>query len=119
MERRDVLKLGAAAAVAAALSGCSRIATRLDDGETFAALPGGDVSPELRLLNRLGFGARPGDIARVAAMGSTAFVDEQLAGALNEEARLNLLISGLEIFSMDSDEMQDIHKEQVVRELQQ
>jgi uncharacterized protein (DUF1800 family) len=119
MERRDVLKLGAAATVTAALAGCSRVAVRLEDGETATALPAGDTSPELRLLNRLGFGPRPGDMARVAAMGLAAFVEEQLGAALEEEVRLHLLLGGLDIFSMDSEEMKDIHKEQVVRQLQQ
>ncbi len=120
MDRRDVLKLGAAATVGAALAGCSRIAPHFGDGsDTFAALPDGDVSPDLRLLNRLGFGPRPGDIARVAALGQSAFVEEQLTASLGEETRLNLLLGGLEIFSLSSEEMKDIHKERVITELQQ
>lgn len=120
MDRRDVLKLGAAATVGAALAGCSRIAPRFGDGsDKVVALPKGDVSPELRLLNRLGFGPRPGDVARVAAQGLPAFVEEQLGAVAPEEARLQLLLGGLEIFSLSSEEMKDIHKEQVVFQLQQ
>ena len=120
MERRDVLKLGAAATVGAALAGCSKIAPHFGDGsDTFLSLPTGDVSPELRLLNRLGFGPRPGDVARVASMGMQAHVDEQLAASLSEESRLELLLGGLEIFSISSEEMKDLHKEQVVQQLQQ
>jgi uncharacterized protein (DUF1800 family) len=119
MDRRDVLKLGALS-IGAVVAGCSKIAPHFGDGsDNFAALPGGDVSPELRLLNRLGFGPRPGDMARVSSMGLSAYVEEQLAAKLGEETRLNLLLSGLEIFSMSSEEMKDIHKEQVVAQLQQ
>src|SRR6267142_6365129 len=32
----------------------------------------------LHVLNRLAFGPRPGDVARVAAMGVDAYIDEQL-----------------------------------------
>lgn len=120
MERRDVLKLGLAGAGIAALGGCSRIAARYAGQEDEALpLPAGNVLPEIRVLNRLGFGYRPGDIARVASMGLAAYIEEQLEAAQPEDARLNLLVSGLEIFSMDSVEMEDIHKEQVLRELQQ
>src|SRR5579863_1966425 len=31
------------------------------------------------LLNRLGYGPKPGDVARVAAMGAEAYIDQQLA----------------------------------------
>jgi hypothetical protein len=32
----------------------------------------------LHVLNRLGFGARPGDVARVREMGLAKYIDEQL-----------------------------------------
>ena len=32
----------------------------------------------LHVLNRLGFGARPGDVARVKAMGLSRYIDKQL-----------------------------------------
>jgi uncharacterized protein (DUF1800 family) len=120
MDRRDVLKLGAAATVSAALAGCSRIAPNFGDGsDKVVALSKGDVSPELRLLNRLGFGPRQGDIARVAAMGSKAYVEELLAATSPEEARLQLMLGGLEIFSLTSEEMKDLKRELVVEQLQQ
>ena len=45
--------------------------------------------------------------------------DWPLAAREGEETRLQLLLSGLEIFSLSSEEMKDIHREQVVRQLQQ
>ena len=38
-----------------------------------------DEGQALHLLNRLGFGPAPGDVARVRAMGALAYVDSQLA----------------------------------------
>ena len=118
MERRDVLKLGAAATVAAALAGCSKIASEIAETPDALPLPTGDVTPELRILHRLGFGPRPGDIALVASMGLAAYVEDQLAASQTEEPRLNLLLSNLEIFSIDSEDMMDIHREQVIAQLQ-
>ncbi len=119
MDRRDVLKLGLAGAGIAALGGCSPLAARYAVQEDPALpLPPRDVEPEVRLLNRLGFGGRPGDIARVAAAGQGAFVAEQLAAEQKEDVRLDLLLAGLDIFSMKGDEIEDIHKEQVLFELQ-
>lgn len=112
--------LGLAGAGLAALGGCSRLAADYSgQDEAPLPLPLGDVASEVRLLNRLGFGFRPGDIARVAAMGSAAFISDQLAADQKEDVRLNLLLGGLEIFSISGDEVEDIHKEQVLFELQQ
>lgn len=43
-----------------------------------ANAPTTDVALATHLLNRLGFGARPGDVDRVMAQGAQAFIDEQL-----------------------------------------
>src|SRR5690349_10881653 len=37
-----------------------------------------DVRTIAHVLNRIGFGARPGDIARVQQVGLAAYIDEQL-----------------------------------------
>jgi uncharacterized protein (DUF1800 family) len=119
MDRREVLKLGLAGAGLAALGGCSQLASSYSgQDDQPLPLPLGDVQPEARLLNRLGFGHRPGDVARLAVMGHEAFVHEQLAAEQKEDVRLDLLLSGLEIFSMSGDESEDIHIEQILFELQ-
>ena len=43
------------------------------------APPNAELDEISHLLNRLTFGARPGDYARVAALGTQAFIEEQLA----------------------------------------
>ncbi|MEA2552200.1 MAG: hypothetical protein QOJ65_376 [Fimbriimonadaceae bacterium] len=119
MNRRDVLKLGAAATVGAALSGCNRLIASVGRTKPNPALPSGDTSPEVRILNRLGFGARPGDIARVAGMGVAAYVEAQLSATEPEDVRLQLLLSRLDILRMDGEELQDLPRPEMVRQLQQ
>jgi uncharacterized protein (DUF1800 family) len=89
--RRQFIVAGAGAIVAAG-SGCGRVqenvtAARRWWGQPTAPLLTGAMTPPSaaeidevsHVLNRLTFGARPGDHARVAAMGVDAFIAEQLA----------------------------------------
>src|SRR6266478_9589344 len=90
--RRQFVALGAGA-LAAATAGCDRTPAQLTDdlrrwvGKPAAppldgALtppPTGELDAVSHVVNRLTFGPRPGDYARVAAMGVDAFIDEQLA----------------------------------------
>src|SRR6266536_154922 len=53
-------------------------------GFAFAAGPGGKAAltereKAIHVLNRLGFGPRPGDVDRVLAMGVSAYVEQQLS----------------------------------------
>lgn len=87
--RRRILGLGAVSLAAGLLSGCESLEQRL----TREALPADALppalpvqSPAMRLLNRMAYGPRPGDVVRVARIGVAAYVDEQLApDALAEE----------------------------------
>jgi uncharacterized protein (DUF1800 family) len=87
--RRRILGLGAVSLAAGLLSGCESLEQRF----TKEALPGDALppalpvaSPAVRLLNRLAYGPRPSDVARVARIGVAAYVEEQLApDALAEE----------------------------------
>ncbi len=45
----------------------------------FTAPASGEIDDASHLLNRLTFGARPGDYARVSSLGAAAFIEEQLA----------------------------------------
>ena len=80
--RRRILGIGAVSLAAGLLSGCESLEQRL----TKEALPADALppvlpvqSPAVRLLNRLAYGPRPGDVARVARLGVAAYVEEQLA----------------------------------------
>jgi uncharacterized protein (DUF1800 family) len=87
ISRRTFIALGAGA-----LAGCGkpsdiRNSMRRFIGEPTASPLEGSLTAPLaaeiddasHVLNRLTFGARPGDYARVSAMGAQAFIDEQLA----------------------------------------
>ena len=89
--RRQFLVAGAGAVVAAG-SGCARVkedvleARRWYGKPTAPTLAGAMTPPSAaeldevsHVLNRLTFGVRPGDHARVTAMGVKAFIEEQLA----------------------------------------
>jgi hypothetical protein len=89
---------GGAVAIAAVTSGCERAgdmrqtALRWIGKPTAAPLEGPFDAPRAtvidevsHLLNRLTFGARPGDYARVGAMGVQRFIEEQLQPATIED----------------------------------
>jgi uncharacterized protein (DUF1800 family) len=59
----------------------------------------------LHVLNRLGFGARPGDVARVKAIGLSKYIDKQLdPGSINDSVAENK-VKNLEIFGMTTSEV--------------
>ena len=97
--RRQALGLGAVSVAAGLLSGCETLEQRL----TKASLPADALpphlpvqSPAMRLLNRLAYGPRPGDVSRVARLGVTAYVEEQLSpDTLAEEAVLTWRLRAL------------------------
>ena len=105
--RRNFLGLGAVSAAAGLLSGCESLEQRF----TKEALPADALppslpvqSPAMRLLNRVAYGPRPGDVARVARLGVAAYVEEQLApDALAEGPLLTLRLGTIaDILDPDS-----------------
>jgi uncharacterized protein (DUF1800 family) len=52
------------------------------------------------VLNRLGFGAAPGDLERVRRMGLQTYIDQQLAPERIEDARMRERLDGLETLTM-------------------
>ena len=59
----------------------------------------------VHVLNRLGFGARPGDIAKVKAMGLQKYIDQQLNPATIDDAVAERKVDRLEIFKMSTAEV--------------
>lgn len=57
------------------------------------------------VLNRLGFGARPGDIAKVKAIGIQKYIDQQLDPAPLPDAALEAKVKNLEIFNLSTAEL--------------
>ncbi|MDR3690970.1 MAG: DUF1800 domain-containing protein, partial [Fimbriimonas sp.] len=118
LSRRDCLRLGLVGATAGAIGGCAKIADRFSEHHTDPDLPAGKTSEAKRLLDRVGFGPRPGDIAQVKRMGREAFVDAALRADAGEEMRLQFLLNRLDVFQMDPYEAQDLPENEVLRQLQ-
>ncbi|HEX6124640.1 MAG TPA: DUF1800 domain-containing protein [Pyrinomonadaceae bacterium] len=59
----------------------------------------------VHVLNRLGFGARPGDVAKVRATGLQKYIDQQLNPASIDDAVAESRVSRLEIFKMSTAEV--------------
>jgi len=80
LSRRECLQIGLGGAAIGFAAGCAPLAARLTKRDDLTvALPAGPTDPEVRLLNRIGFGPRPGDISKLARQGKESFVDECLA----------------------------------------
>lgn len=108
VSRRAIL-VGAAAAVA----GCAPVAQRF--AQRAEALPAPDgATAEQRLLERAGFGGRPGDLARAHGLGRGALTERLLAADEGEEARLQMLLSRVDALRMDSMDLLDLPKENVL-----
>jgi uncharacterized protein (DUF1800 family) len=59
----------------------------------------------MHVLNRLGFGARPGDIEKVRAMGIKKYIEQQLQPTSIDDAVAEKKTAHLEIFSMSTSEV--------------
>src|SRR5438034_73817 len=59
----------------------------------------------LHVLNRLGFGARPGDVEKVKKIGLTKYIDQQLNPASIDDLVADAKVKGLDIFNMTTAEI--------------
>jgi uncharacterized protein (DUF1800 family) len=59
----------------------------------------------LHVLNRLGFGARPGDIEKVKAMGVQKYIDQQLNPMSIDDSVAEKKVENLEVFKMSTAEV--------------
>ena len=59
----------------------------------------------LHVLNRLGFGARPGDVAKVKAMGLQKYIDQQLNPSSIPDPVAEAKVKSLDIFGMSTAEL--------------
>ena len=59
----------------------------------------------LHVLNRLGFGARPGDVEKVKAMGLQKYIEQQLNPSSINDAVAENKVADLEIFKMSTAEV--------------
>lgn len=59
----------------------------------------------LHVLNRLGFGARPGDVERVKAMGLQKYIEQQLNAPSSDSAQVAARLQNLEVLDMQTAEI--------------
>jgi uncharacterized protein (DUF1800 family) len=108
------------AALASALTGCAQIARRLPKQElpaTFEPVSIGDDS--VRLLNRAGYGPRPGEAAEVAKQGHESWLEAQLSRKLGEDPRLTAQLYRLDVLRVDGMELHDFPEDVMVAQLNQ
>ncbi|MFZ0544173.1 MAG: DUF1800 family protein [Candidatus Promineifilaceae bacterium] len=125
LSRRDFLRLGGLTAAAASVTSCSvvsRYAAQEELPDTLAvptAVPTGSapstapvdgfptvtVNAIQRLLNRAGYGPRPGDLERAADMGFEAYLEEQLDPDSIEDTAADLIVRDLNYYHMDIDQL--------------
>ncbi len=122
-QRSAVVATGIAAA-AVVTAGCgirSRIASLIGpDKPDWSRVPNAPTA--LRVLNRATFGARPGNIALVAATGVEAFLEEQLAANLREDPAVAWRVNGLGVeqdVADAPDELSSMSDEQLTRQTTQ
>src|ERR1700682_3166331 len=76
-------------------------AERQNSSVLAASLPNDDKAI-VHLLNRIGFGPRPGDVERVRAMGLQAYIDQQLHPERIPDAPMEAHLSGLPTLRLSS-----------------
>jgi len=123
--RRHLLGLSAAGIAVSLLSGCETFEQRLTKVSLPPfALPPPELSahsPSVRLLNRVAYGPRAGDADRIAKIGISAYVAEQLTPeALEEETVLIVRLRSLnDLLEPDTGILFDEDDRQVVAALRQ
>src|SRR6476620_4552088 len=59
----------------------------------------------MHVLNRLGFGARPGDVEKVKAIGLQKYIDQQLNPQSIDDKPAEAKVKGLDVFNMSTAEL--------------
>jgi uncharacterized protein (DUF1800 family) len=131
LSRSQFIGLAAATAGGLSLTGCTEVTRRLSAPALPGQLGGADVGPDdpvWRVLNRMAYGPRPGDVERVQSIGVDAYVEEQLAPERIEEtwaAWMRLLpMDTLDMDAADAEDFEtatypEVGKGQAAIELQQ
>src|SRR6478672_7476767 len=89
--------LAAVATLSAAGPGSSAI---FGEGSAVPSRP--DDKTILHVLNRVGFGARPGDVERVRALGLDKYIDQQLHPERIPDAAMAARLAGFTTLSLSS-----------------
>ena len=72
-----------------------------------ATAPPADAQAIVHVLNRVGFGPRPGDVERVRAIGIPRYIDEQLRPDRIADNGMDARLAGLETVNMSARQVAD------------
>ncbi|MCL4262158.1 MAG: DUF1800 family protein [Anaerolineae bacterium] len=121
LSRREFLRIGSLTAVAAATTGCSVMGREVSQRELpqTLVLPGSTAvsTPIHRLLNRAGYGPRPGDLERATTLGLAAYLEEQLHPEAIEDTAADLLLRSLTLYPMDASQLVEQDEQEATTEL--
>lgn len=120
--RRELLRAGAALAALTALPACgplgSGVARIFEGAPDKLRLSAGDtVDPVFHLLARAAWGARPGDVERVAATGRDAWIDEQLEPSSIDDTACDLRLSDCELVEDEPADLMSVDPAHIDRHL--
>jgi uncharacterized protein (DUF1800 family) len=120
LSRRHFLKLGGLTAVAASASACGVIGQEVaqrDLPDTLTLPTSPQTDPALRMLNRAGYGPRPGDVAHVQKIGLPAYLEEQLQPDAIEDNAASVILRSLDFQQMDISQLLTQDKDDLILEL--
>lgn len=123
--RRNFLRVGSLTAVSLSATGCSVAGRQLAQRQLpdELVIPTSEMTtvvsttPIRRILNRAGYGPKPGDIADVQAMGLAAYLEEQLHPQQIDDPATDLLIRNLNVYNMDVSQLVEQEQKDAVVEL--
>jgi uncharacterized protein (DUF1800 family) len=103
--RRSFLRTGSVGGLALFLSACTAAARKITSDELPADLALPSATPEVarivRLINRVGYGTRPGDLAGAAALGFEAYLEQQLQPDQVADPSANMVVRHMDSYHMD------------------
>lgn len=123
VDRRMLLKLGVVSGTGLA-AGCNDapawnlLARRLESQPQAFAIPtSSEIDLPAHVLNRLGYGWRPGDLDRVRTMGVDEYIEEQLAPQQITDTACDLRANRFDSLEASAGDMFEYRKRVVEREL--
>jgi len=88
-------------------------------GSNAAAAPASDPGLDLHVLNRLTFGPRPGDLARIQQLGVDRFIDQQLHPERIDDGEVARHLDGFQTLHLSSSEIAERFEIPVLQERRQ
>lgn len=124
MNKQSTLTKRSAAIVSIVVLLASTFAAGIDAQNMKSPAKAGKLSEDQRILhvlNRLGFGARPGDVERVKAIGLDKYIEQQLWPEKIDDSSAEARLQNLETLRMSTAQLYEKYPEpgQLLRQLQQ